>query len=665
MVSMSANRHTNGFTLIEVLVIAPIVVILIGAFIALAVTLTGESLKLRAENSAAYNTQDALDDMETSVVHSLGFLAETPTLTSPQGPNDGSGTFTNTTTDEPDTLIIRSAATNKGPFDINRSVVYSGSGACNTQNAIYEYTTVFFVKNGSLYRRTILSAGDACETPWQRNSCSESVVDANPSVCQTEDEKLLDNVTAFDVKYYTDSSSSTQLDDNEASAAITVMIDLTVAKQVAGKSVSYDASVQATSLNNTGEETFGSSPPADIPPITWSQNSSASPYTITFQWEAVSGVTGYNIQYKIGSGSWTDGPQNTTNLSYDVTGAYRKQQIDFKLTAVSSGGNFEYGTSTATIQRWDDCTLANGWSNYNNGYDHAGFTKTSSKLIGLRGVVTGGSVGAVPLCTLPAGFRPSKRLIFQTAMSGGTARVDVQPNGDVYAYDANNAYVSLDGILFVASDATYSWTAGSWQNGWSNWGSPYSDLRYTLDSEGRVQVEGMGRAGTLTNGTVMTSSLSGSAYKPDHNMAPSSRSSSTSSVLTLSSTGTIYTRGFGSLYNSIMFVYYPGTFTNWNNLNLSNGWSQFYYSYSTGQCYKGADDVVIIRGAIAGGSNGSTIANTNTSGCGLSADGKMMLSGWYSSSSPARIDLQTNGDLTAIATNTTWTVMDSMHFIAD
>ena len=57
----------SGFTLVEIIIIAPIVILFIGAFIALVVNLTGESLRLREKNAAAYEVQEALNDIETNV----------------------------------------------------------------------------------------------------------------------------------------------------------------------------------------------------------------------------------------------------------------------------------------------------------------------------------------------------------------------------------------------------------------------------------------------------------------------------------------------------------------------------------------------------------------------------------------------------------------------
>ena len=230
------RSSSPAFTLVEVLVVAPLIILFIGAFIGMVVTLTGDSLKLRESNAAAYGVQDALDEMGTASGNALGFLTTTGTLVSPQGSGNNTAAFTNDT----DTLILSSAATTKNPFDPTRQLVYQGSGTCSSTNPVYSYTTVYFVSGGSLYKRTILPASPAaCTTPWQKPSCEESRVAANPTVCRASDEKLLDNVAGMTITYYDSAASSTSIPASEAEDAVSVSIQLQASKQVAGDTVSY------------------------------------------------------------------------------------------------------------------------------------------------------------------------------------------------------------------------------------------------------------------------------------------------------------------------------------------------------------------------------------------------------------------------------------------
>jgi hypothetical protein len=392
-----STKSGLGFTLVEVLIISPIIILFIGAFIALAVNLTGESLTLREKNIAAYDVQSTLDDMEATISQSTSFLDSTSRvtnpLTDPQGSDDHTAAWTGTTGQHPDTLVLQLPATSTNPLDANRSIIYTGAGSCNAKNPLLQYQVIYFVKSGSLYKRTIIPVVPACTTPWQRNSCSTAGLTSNPSLCKVEDDKLLDNVTDMNILYYqaaSDPDSSSVDISNNFTNVNTAKITLSVSKQVAGNTTSYSSSVRATSLNAHATD---DAPAATTPAIAVGFNDPSSPYKATFSWDAAGNATGYNIRYRLNSGSWVNGPQNTTATSYDITGTFRKQTLEIEVTALSSAGNYLYGTKSATIPRWNDCTYQNGWSSFGTPYMQAGFTKTSSGLIGLRGLVKSGTVG--------------------------------------------------------------------------------------------------------------------------------------------------------------------------------------------------------------------------------------------------------------------------------
>ena len=237
------TNKTAAFTLVEVLVVAPLIILFIGAFIGLVVTLTGDSLKLRESNAAAFGVQDALDEMGTASGNALGFLTTTGPLVAPQGSGNNTAAFTNVNSGQANTLIISSAATTKNPYDASRQLVYTGSSPCSSSNPVYSYTTVYFISGSSLYKRTILPTSPApCTTPWQKPSCEESRVASNPAVCKASDEKLLDNVAGMTITYYDSASSTTPIPASQAEDAVSVSIQLEASKSVAGETVNYTGS---------------------------------------------------------------------------------------------------------------------------------------------------------------------------------------------------------------------------------------------------------------------------------------------------------------------------------------------------------------------------------------------------------------------------------------
>lgn len=243
---MQRLRTDTGFTLIEVLVISPIVILFIGVFIAFAIGLTGESLQLRERNATAYDAQSSLDDIEMNSSRAIQFLSTTGTLQNKQGKNDGTTAFTATNGTSPDSLIFTAVATNSSPYDSTRSLVYNGPGACNTSNPIYSYMTIYFVSSdNSLYKRQVLSTATPCTTPFQKGTCSAATMASSPpAYCAAVDDLLMSNVTGFSVIYY---ASGVQTSD--PTIADKVNVTITSTRTISGKDVTYSANMSVTSAN--------------------------------------------------------------------------------------------------------------------------------------------------------------------------------------------------------------------------------------------------------------------------------------------------------------------------------------------------------------------------------------------------------------------------------
>ncbi len=250
------TKGAAGFTLVEVLVVAPIIVLFIGAFIGLVISLTGDSLQNRTTNEVTYQVRSALDAIEAENSRtSDAYLVSTGSLTSPQGSDGATGAFTVTNNDtsatDTDVLILKAPATTQDPVNPNRNLIrYNTPNACNstnvTQNAYYPVTTVYFVSSGTLLQRTILpSSGTPCSTPYQKSSCQT----AGSGVCAVADTKLAENVTTFSVQYL-DAAGAAVSSANPAMAT-SLKVTLKVNRSVAGRTISYSGNLQTTALNKS------------------------------------------------------------------------------------------------------------------------------------------------------------------------------------------------------------------------------------------------------------------------------------------------------------------------------------------------------------------------------------------------------------------------------
>ena len=258
-----SQQSAAGFTLIEMLVIAPIVILAIGGFIALMVNMVGNVLVTRDQTNMIYESQDALNRIEDDIRLSSQFLTTTGTLSSPQG-SDSNFTGTAAFSNSSNTLILSTYTTTKNPGDSTRELVYfrNQPNACDSQkifNKVLNGQIIYFIKNGSLWRRTILPSYNTnatpdlqtvCATPWQLNSCSPGY---SASRCQTNDVEVMKNISSLTVEYYSTPSSTTNIGASSANAATSVKVTTNGSKTTAGRPVSVSQSTRVTKINSYNE----------------------------------------------------------------------------------------------------------------------------------------------------------------------------------------------------------------------------------------------------------------------------------------------------------------------------------------------------------------------------------------------------------------------------
>jgi hypothetical protein len=111
------------------------------------------------------------------------------------------------------------------------------------------------------------------------------------------------------------------------------------------------------------------------------------------------------------------------------------------------------GETSLQQEDWQTPTFQNGWVNYSNDFNLAGYFKDSLGVIHLRGLVKNGS-GTI--FTLPEGYRPSRRELFGVATNPNVmGRIDVLSDGQVYMVSGNNGWISLDGLTFKAGSRRF------------------------------------------------------------------------------------------------------------------------------------------------------------------------------------------------------------------
>ena len=702
---MKTNRRFNfGFTLVEMMVIAPIVILAIGAFITVIVTLTGDVLSSRGSNVLAYNVQDALDRIEQDVKLSSGFLARnniTFSTSNPQGYGDvGSTTdFTSVGGTSGTSLILSSVATDGNPISTTSKMIYlanqpndCSSFATYSKNTPLLTNIIYFVdSSGTLWRRTVMPLGyddpnARCGTPvpWQQPSCQTNYVS---SFCKTNDVKLVSGLgtTGFTINYYPSANSavpsSTAVDPSDVTrkAALksmqTVSVTLSSTDSIAGRDISRSGTIRVTRLDTNATavaDTVVTTPPAT--PAVSSTVSDGS--MVNFTWPRVPTASSYTVDYNINGGAWTSapGPFNSNNRSYSVL-ANHEDTVNIRVKAVNSAGSSaSYGTGSLQIPFWAPVVLNGNWTQYGNGYAIPEFSRSSSGLVVLKGLIkksTATSSGEI-IATLPAGYRPTAKLMFGiTTNANATGRIDIDTSGNVILTVGDAAWVSLDSIRFMADSTgmsnvpSYTRNPLTLSNGWTNYNNGWAIASYVVDNKGRVVMQGLLTPGTITSGTLITSVPA--AQRPAKSQILSSRSA-TYNEFTSNTTG-IIASGYGSgaySLNALWFPASPSPALTWTNMTLQNSW----VSYDNGVTYElpqyaktSGENMVALKGLVKGGSTTNDTPIT-TLPAGYRPEGRLIYTS-DNANSFARLDILANGEVHFMGSSNQWLSLDGITFHAD
>jgi Tfp pilus assembly protein PilV len=265
-INTSPAHRQRGFTLVELLVIAPVTVLVITGLVAVLIGLVGDALMAQQRNAATYESRDGLDQLEQDIRLSSAILQTSGTMPAYQGSNIASSASTNTTAFTAHTtldgtsgraLILSAYATTANPITTTRTLVYTNQpvNPCPnpyTTNNPLRYTIVYYVYANALWRRTVVPSTATCggAVAWQKNSCALAAA-AN---CPTNDRLVVSNISSVTISYYLETSNPytksslamTQPTDNPTSINITV----NTSKNVAGSPIATTMTLYASRLNN-------------------------------------------------------------------------------------------------------------------------------------------------------------------------------------------------------------------------------------------------------------------------------------------------------------------------------------------------------------------------------------------------------------------------------
>lgn len=210
------RQRSRGFTLIEILAIAPVIILVLAGIIGLIINLTGSSMVTSAKSQLQSDVLTALDRIEADVRLSTTLEGTTSSY-----------------------VRIHSLATSENPYSSTRRLIQkSDCGVAWGAVAIADaktYTTEYFQSGSELKRKTMYdgSCPSASDRIWQLDGAVETIIDTS-------------TVLNFNVCKINDG---------------TLKVSLGVTKTVAGENIQYSSQRLIKSINVPANGTAGASCP--------------------------------------------------------------------------------------------------------------------------------------------------------------------------------------------------------------------------------------------------------------------------------------------------------------------------------------------------------------------------------------------------------------------
>lgn len=235
---------SSGFTIVELIVTITVAAILAGILFGPLDDLYQSNVKSLTKVVQTTDTRSALRSIQENIALSSGFLAQN-TVTDPDGTtwNANNGTINNI-------LITNNNATNiDASIDTTNTRRLVMDVGCNKP---VQNNYVYFVSNGTLYRRTLKNTPDStCDgmAIGQKQTCAADYA-SQPykDSCQGIDAKILTGVTSFTIDYYVSPADTTPTSD--PTNATTVVLKVTSQRGNGNNATSFHTSLRVSRINS-------------------------------------------------------------------------------------------------------------------------------------------------------------------------------------------------------------------------------------------------------------------------------------------------------------------------------------------------------------------------------------------------------------------------------
>jgi Tfp pilus assembly protein PilV len=241
---MKSLRNQAGFTLLEVLIMAPILMVTIVLLMSYLFSQYGQLTQQGALINLQVEAQNITFSMQDDIFFARSFESDKNTnLVDTYQP--GGGWQSNTS---PPTLIISDVALTNNRRDANRQAVYIDTLGCSPQSTLEQNdelhnNTIYFVSGTNLYKRILTAPASmsTCGISYQKQTCPA----ANANSSCPADRLLTDKLSNFNLTYYdTDNNVTTTPEQAER-----VKVDIQLHDKAFAEDIDASSSITIRKLN--------------------------------------------------------------------------------------------------------------------------------------------------------------------------------------------------------------------------------------------------------------------------------------------------------------------------------------------------------------------------------------------------------------------------------
>jgi prepilin-type N-terminal cleavage/methylation domain-containing protein len=239
------SKSQKGFTIIEILIVLPLVAILSLVISSTVFDQYGQLLQGSARARLRVEGETTLLSLEDELLFTTNFASvKSNDLTDANAPVGG---WTSNTTPT-DTLIIYETALDSDRRDPDREFIYKKSGACSSSYNIALNNLVYFTTQNTadqyrtLYRRTIVPSYETCGVNFKNQTCPASSV---TSPCQGADALLSTKVVDFQLEYFDENNIAVT---NPFDAEL-IKLRLTLGEKIYGKNIQVTSTISMKKIN--------------------------------------------------------------------------------------------------------------------------------------------------------------------------------------------------------------------------------------------------------------------------------------------------------------------------------------------------------------------------------------------------------------------------------